>query len=186
MTRLLAEIRAQGYTGSANLLVRYLNQGRAHGERAAPPPRRLVSWIMTRPAELPDHERAHVQDLLTACPPLTVLAEHVRAFAELLTTRRGGELEQWMSAVEAADLPALHAFARGLRKDLPAVVAGLSQPYSNGPIERREHQGQTPETTDVRTSGLPTTTPTDPARLTRRTTSSAQEREQRCNSDQGD
>jgi transposase len=64
-----------------------------------------------------------------------VLAEHVRTFAELLTTRRGGELEQWMSAVETADLPALHAFVRGIRKDLPAVVAGLSQPYSNGPIE---------------------------------------------------
>jgi hypothetical protein len=27
-----------GYTGSANLLVRYLNQGRAHDQRAAPPP----------------------------------------------------------------------------------------------------------------------------------------------------
>ena len=50
VTRLLAEIRAQGYTGSANLLVRYLNQGRAKGDRAAPLPRRLVSWIMIRPA----------------------------------------------------------------------------------------------------------------------------------------
>jgi transposase len=40
-----------------------------------------------------------------------------------------------MIAVEASDLPALHAFVRGLRKDLDAVVAGLSLPYSNGPIE---------------------------------------------------
>jgi transposase len=32
-------------------------------------------------------------------------------------------------------VPALHAFVRGLRKDLDAVVAGLSLPYSNGPIE---------------------------------------------------
>jgi hypothetical protein len=38
VTRLLAEIRELGYTGSANLLVRYLNQGRAHDQRAAPPP----------------------------------------------------------------------------------------------------------------------------------------------------
>ena len=59
----------------------------------------------------------------------------MRLFAELLTTRRGGDLEQWMGVVEAADLPALHAFVRGLRKDLPAVIVGLSQPYSNGPIE---------------------------------------------------
>jgi hypothetical protein len=42
VTRLLAEIRELGYTGSANLLVRYLNQGRAQAEDAAPPPRRLV------------------------------------------------------------------------------------------------------------------------------------------------
>ena len=84
---------------------------------------------------MPDHERAHLQDLFTVCPPLTVLAEHVHAFAELLTTRRGNDLEDWMSAVEASDLPALHAFVRGLRKDLDAVVAGLSLPYSNGPIE---------------------------------------------------
>jgi hypothetical protein len=34
VTRLLAEIRELGYTGSANLLVRYLNQGRAQAERA--------------------------------------------------------------------------------------------------------------------------------------------------------
>ena len=47
VTGLLAEIRDQGYTGSANLLVRYLNQGRADTERPAPSPRRLVCWLMT-------------------------------------------------------------------------------------------------------------------------------------------
>ena len=44
VTRLLAEIRELGYTGSANLLVRYLNQGRAQAERAvtaAAAPRRV-------------------------------------------------------------------------------------------------------------------------------------------------
>jgi len=40
-----------------------------------------------------------------------------------------------MTTVESSDLPALHAVVRGLRKDLDAVVAGLSLPYSNGPIE---------------------------------------------------
>jgi transposase len=135
VTTLLAEIRELGYTGSANLLVRYLNQGRADTERAIPPPRRLVSWIMTRPTELPEHDREHLDELLTACPHLAVLAEHVRAFAALLTDRRGADLEDWMSAVEASDLPALNGFVRGLRKDLPAVTAGLSLPYSNGPTE---------------------------------------------------
>ncbi len=57
------------------------------------------------------------------------------AFAELLTTRRGADLQGWMSTVEASELPSLHTFVRGLRKDLPTVVAGLTMPYSNGPIE---------------------------------------------------
>jgi hypothetical protein len=55
VTRLLEEIRELGYTGSANLLVRYLNQGRAHAERNPPSPRRLVSWLMSKPANLPAH-----------------------------------------------------------------------------------------------------------------------------------
>jgi anti-sigma factor RsiW len=42
---------------------------------------------MTRPGDLSDQERGHFDDLLAACPHLTVLVEHDRAFAELLTTR---------------------------------------------------------------------------------------------------
>jgi len=126
VTHLLAEIRGQGYTSSANLLVRYLNQGRANTDRAAPPSRRLVSWIMTRPEDLPEHE--HLDELLAACPHLPVLTEHVRAFAQLLTQRRGDQLQNWMTMVETDELPALHGFVRGLRKDLAAVTAGMTMP----------------------------------------------------------
>lgn len=135
VTRLLSEIREQGYTGSANLLVRYLNQGRADAERTPPSPRRLVSWLMTKPENLPAHRRSHLQDLLTACPHLTVLAQRISEFAGLLTERRGEDLDAWMTATDADDLPAVHGFVHGLRMDLPAVVAGLTLPYSNGPIE---------------------------------------------------
>jgi transposase len=135
VTRLLAEIRELGYTGSANLLVRYLQQGRADAERTPPSPRRLVSWLTTRPDELPAHHRSHLDDLLATCPQLTTLAARIREFAGLLTARRGHDLDAWMTTVETDDLPALHAFTHGLRMDLPAVVAGLTLPYSNGPME---------------------------------------------------
>ncbi|MEU7905368.1 ISL3 family transposase [Actinoplanes sp. NPDC049118] len=135
VTRLLAEIREQGYTGSANLLVRYLNQGRAEAERTPPAPRRLVSWLMTRSENLPEHHRSHLQDLLAACPHLTVLARRVGEFAGLLTERRGEDLDAWMTTVDTDDLPALHGFVHGLRMDETAVVAGLTLPYSNGPTE---------------------------------------------------
>jgi len=135
VTRLLAEIREQGYTGSANLLVRYLNQGRADTARTPPSPRRLVAWLMTRPDDLTAHHRNHLQELLTACPHLTVLAQRVSQFAGLLTARRGEDLDAWMTAVDADDLPALHGFVHGLRMDEAAVTAGLTLPYSNGPTE---------------------------------------------------
>lgn len=135
VTRLLVEIRELGYTGSANLLVRYLDQGRADAIRTPLSPRRLVSWLMTRPTDLPAHHRQHLDDLLASCAHLTVLAERVRQFASLLTGRRGEDLDTWMTYVDADDLAALHGFVHGLRRDLPAVVAGLTMPYSNGPIE---------------------------------------------------
>jgi hypothetical protein len=134
-TRLLAEIRDQGYTGSANLLVRYLNQGRADAQRPAPSPRRMVAWLMTPTEKLAAHHRSHLDDLLAACPHLAVLAQRVREFAGLLTARRGHDLDAWMTNVDTDDLPALNGFVHGLRMDLPAVVAGLTLPYSNGPIE---------------------------------------------------
>lgn len=47
----------------------------------------------------------------------------------------GRELERWMAAVDADDLPALHSFVRGLRRDLDAVTAGLTSPWSGSPVE---------------------------------------------------
>ena len=66
---------------------------------------------------------------------MTLLRQRVQQFADLLTARRGQDLDAWMTAIDADDLPAVHGFVHGLRKDLPAVVAGLTLPYSNGPIE---------------------------------------------------
>ncbi|WP_225319846.1 transposase [Micromonospora aurantiaca (nom. illeg.)] len=61
--------------------------------------------------------------------------QRVREFASLLAGRRGENPGAWMTNVDADNLPALHGFVHGLRMDLPAVVAGLTLPYSNGPIE---------------------------------------------------
>ena len=53
---------------------------------------------MTRPADLTEHERGHLKDLLAAYPNMTTLAEHVRTFAELLTSRRGADLDGGMTS----------------------------------------------------------------------------------------
>jgi transposase len=167
VTRLLAEIREQGYPGSANLLVRYLKQGRADTATVPPAPRRLTCWIMTRPQDLTDAQRHDVEELLGLCPHLQILTDRVRRFADLLTSRRGGDLPAWMTTVEADDLPALHSFVQGLHRDLDAAVAGLTLPYSNGPMEGSNTKVKLLKRQMYAPRRIPPTAPTHPARLTR-------------------
>ena len=46
-----------------------------------------------------------------------VVGEYERAFAALMTRRRGRELEQWMIAAAASGEPSLRSLATGLRAD---------------------------------------------------------------------
>ncbi|HUR05520.1 MAG TPA: transposase [Nonomuraea sp.] len=90
---------------------------------------------MSRPDDLPPHRRRHLEELIPACSHLTALASRVREFAAILTQRRGHDLDAWISAARADDLPVLHSLTLGLDKDKQAVIAGLTLPYSNGPME---------------------------------------------------
>ena len=79
--------------------------------------------------------------MLAACPPLAVLVEQVRTFADLLTTRRGDDLEDGMSAVEASDLPALHAFVRGYARTSTPSFPGYSTTCSYATFSRTTPSG---------------------------------------------
>ncbi|WP_411144800.1 ISL3 family transposase [Streptomyces sp. x-80] len=137
VTQLLREIKEQGYTGSANLLVRYLNQGRAEGDRPVTTPRRATRLLLTHPEHLRTKETALLAALTAACPEMAELATRVREFAELLTPATGNDakLTEWITAVRAADLPHLQTFCNGLELDRAAVNAGLTLPYHNGRTE---------------------------------------------------
>ncbi|MFE3002368.1 hypothetical protein ACFXG4_46285 [Nocardia sp. NPDC059246] len=68
---LFGEIKALGYTGGLSLLHKYLDQGRAEGDQLMASPRRLTSWILSRPADLPARRRIYLNELLAACPEMT-------------------------------------------------------------------------------------------------------------------
>jgi transposase len=146
------EIRARGWTGDYLTVSRYLRQfrtadGRDRQARArpqlpapsAPPlpkPRQVTRWIMTHPDHLASDDAANLARLLDASPALAAAAGHVRSFAGMMTRRQGLlALEDWLTAVEAGDQPALHSFARGIRRDQQAVTAGLALPFSSGALE---------------------------------------------------
>jgi hypothetical protein len=115
--RLLSEIREQGYTGSMNLLYRYITQGRVESDRPHLSSRRFARLLLTRPDALSDAQQALLSKLTAACPEMTSLAGLIQSFAALLKPDPGndGKLQEWIRDAQAADLPSLHAFARGAR-----------------------------------------------------------------------
>ncbi|MFJ4321404.1 transposase [Streptomyces lavendulae] len=82
-----------------------------------------------------DRYQRRLKDLLTRCPELDTAAGHVRDFGEMLTDRLGATLPAWIDAVEASRLPGLTGFALHLRRDLDAVIAGLTLDWSSGSVE---------------------------------------------------
>lgn len=136
-TALLAEIRALGYTGSHNLLVRYLNQGRHLDDHPHLSPRRAARLLLTRPENLTERQRERVETLAAACPEMTALVTAVRSFAALLAPHKDNpaRLATWITAAREADLPHVHSFARGIDQDTDAVAAAITLTHHNGRTE---------------------------------------------------
>jgi transposase len=140
-TVLYQEIRQLGFTGSDKTVRRYVHPFRA--TITAPPPiavppkaRHVARWIMTDPANLNAEDKARLDAISTRSPAIQALVGHVRAFATMMRKLTGArDLPQWIHRVQTDELPGLQAFANSIQRDTAAVTAGLSQPYSSGPVE---------------------------------------------------
>jgi transposase len=140
-TVLFTEIREQGFRGSIKTVRRYIQPFRA--AKTAPPaipappkPRHVTSWIMTKPDNLNPDDQEKLTTITGRSPILNNLAQHVRAFATMMTNLAGTQLSQWIGTVLADDtLPGLRSFATGLQRDLAAVTAGLTLPWNSGAVE---------------------------------------------------
>jgi transposase len=135
--QLLREIRELGYGGSSNLLVRYLNQGRADAPRSHLSPRKAAQLLLSNPDHLKAVQRETAGRLASACPEMKALAGLIASFAALLVPDPANEekLVPWIAGARAADLPNLHSFTRGLDLDMKAAVAALTLLYHNGRTE---------------------------------------------------
>jgi transposase len=101
-----------------------------------PKTRQLTRWLLTCPDRLDPDDQAWLAAVKASCPHLDALAGHIRSFAQMMTRRQGLlALEDWLTAVEASDLPELRSFANGIRRDQQAVTAGLALPCSSAAIE---------------------------------------------------
>src|SRR5258708_40052833 len=56
-------------------------------------------------------------------------------FLHMVRERTGEHLDAWLAAVQASHLEAFESFVTGVQHDKDAVLAGLTLPWSNGPLE---------------------------------------------------
>jgi transposase len=56
-------------------------------------------------------------------------------FADLLRKRSSGTLSDWLVRGEASSSPEIRRYAEGIRQDESAVLAAVTQRWSNGPVE---------------------------------------------------
>jgi transposase len=147
--QLWRELRAQGYAYSSRTVSRFVTRLRRASEagwapetQASPytrpqgPSARAVSFTWMCPAAKRSQDaQLYVNQLSQGDPSIAQAYTLSQAFLALVRERRGEALEAWITEAAASGLEALARFAQGLQDDLAAVTAGLTLPWSNGPVE---------------------------------------------------
>jgi transposase len=61
-------------------------------------------------------------------------------FAKMVRELEGEKLDEWLKEADAWEAEVMGRFAKGLKKDLAAVRAGLTESRRNGPVEGLVHK----------------------------------------------
>jgi transposase len=94
------------------------------------------AFLFVRPLdELDEAQQQELALIRQANPSVETAYCLTQAFMHMIRERTGQLLDTWRSSVEASHLPELQSFARGIQHDKAAVFAGLTLPWSNGPLE---------------------------------------------------
>jgi transposase len=147
-------LQHRGYAGSYPTVARYAQRLRqAQGQ--APRPRRprqplpavvepaarhltarRATWlVLRRPERLDQDEAGQLAQLQAQHPEVAAAIVLAQDFARLVRERQPDQLDPWLARAAESPCVSLQRFAKGLRDDYDAVKAGLTLPWSNGPVE---------------------------------------------------
>src|SRR3981081_3373655 len=143
------EIAELGYTGSRSLMYRALVPWR--GPRPPPqagvgsrrrggvrrrPNRFTLPWLCLRPPQQLDREEQEaLQIALEEDERLALGYRLLQRFRRLIGRRGIRHLDTWSNDASASDSAPFVSLAHGIQADRAAVDAGLSLPWSTGPVE---------------------------------------------------
>ena len=146
------KIRERGYENSEETCARFIAQIRRAEANGKPPssvPRarrgsvaglsptskNVAARFVRSQEKLTEEQRGYLGRLCDTDGALADAHRLTQDFAAMVRDLEGEKLDGWLQEAEACAAPALRNFAAGLRKDLAAVRAGLTETWSNGPVE---------------------------------------------------
>ena len=91
--------------------------------------------VLRRPERQDDDEAAQLTRLKAQHSEVAAAIVLAQDFAQLVRERQPDQLDPWLARAAASPLMPLHRFAKGLRDDYGAVIAGVTLPWSTGPVE---------------------------------------------------
>src|SRR2546427_1731343 len=152
--QLFRELQAQGYPGSYRRVAAYASrlrqaQGlppRRQGRRQTLPvvaeptsqpltPRRATWLVLRREAQRTEAETQQLTQLRTQSTAVAEAMDLAQDFAALVRQPQPAQIGPRLPRATASTLDALRRFATGLLEDYAAVKAGVTGPWSSGPVE---------------------------------------------------
>jgi transposase len=157
------EIKVAGYTGGSSAVGRFIAPWRAlkgqarsfksveptseimitpdEGKKKRPPTALQVAhWITFREDQRLDWQKAYLARLCQTDQEIANTYELIQGFTTMLRERQGEQLDSWLKVVKEQGVAELQSFAQGLERDYEAVKAGLTLPWSQGPVEGHVHR----------------------------------------------
>jgi transposase len=151
--RLYEDIQRQGYRGRRSTVLGYFTQlrkaqglaPRTRTMQPGPPvtdstvqgltPRQATWLTLRRPTEMTKQEQellTRLHDAHATCAQAITLAQD---FAQLLRARQPEQLDAWLQQAATSSLAAFRRLAKSFQRDYAAIKAGLTLPWSSGPVE---------------------------------------------------
>ncbi len=157
--RLYYEIRDQGYSHSIDIVTKLLSDFRYTEEQGkklrasrapkakkgsiaggSPTARNVAALFMRREEKLNKEQKQYLDRLCASDEALADARRLTQEFAKMVREHEGEKLNGWLAEAESSEAQVMNKFAAGLKKDLLAVRAGLTESWSTGPVEGFIHK----------------------------------------------
>jgi transposase len=156
---LYQEICEQGYSNSIDIVTKLLSDFRYTEEQGkklraprapkakkgsiaggSPTARNVAALFMRREEKLNEEQKAYLDRLCASDGALNDARRLTQEFAKMVREHEGEKLNGWLAKAESSEAAVMKKFVAGLKKDLSAVRAGLTESWSTGPVEGFIHK----------------------------------------------